>query len=89
MSCDVGEVTERSENDEVSGVSHAVRVTHNYDESNVPVEILEIRKNRNSLIQSVSYSTADEEHSVFVQKLQFYIYIFRFISTSYDANRQS
>ena len=30
-------------------------------------------------------SIADEEHSVFVRKLHYYI-IFRFISTSYDAH---
>ena len=34
---------------------------------------------------SVSYSTADEELIVFVRKLHL-LYIFRFISTSYDAH---
>ena len=33
-----------------------------------------------------SYSTADEEHSIFVRKLHYCIYIFCFISTSYDAH---
>ena len=34
---------------------------------------------------SLNYSTADEEHSVFVRKLHYYIF-FPFISTSYDAH---
>ena len=45
------EVCGKCETDELSEVSHVVRVPHNYDESNVPVEILEITKNRNSLIR--------------------------------------
>ena len=37
------EVSGKCETEELSEVAYVARVPHNYDESNVPVEILEIR----------------------------------------------